>query len=387
MKFVVPREGANAPQTRSFLKLYWFSCLLLLFAAPLTDAMANSGPSVSPVAAMTIKKENGAVTKSPSGIFSDPDGDTLSYSVESSNTSVVTGSVSYKTINFFGAQIQVPDKIVITPVAAGKGKITITGTDPHGRWARVAFSVTVTENKAPTGSLSDMTLTVAGGAQTIDLSSSFSDADGDTLSFTMAHLAQEGLSASLSGSTLTVTPSSVTIAKISVTASDGKASTTASFWATVNNSAPTGSLSDVTLTVGGGAQTIDLSSSFSDADGDSLSYGVTSSNHRHVTASVSGSTLTLTPVAKGGTSKIHVAADDGEIALAVQFTATVNNSRPQGSLSNVTLTVAGGAQTIDLSSSFSDPDGDSLTFSAGSSNTKYVTASVSGFYANSYSGG
>ena len=45
MKFVVPREGANAPQTRAFPKLYWFFCLLVLFAALLTDAMANSGPS------------------------------------------------------------------------------------------------------------------------------------------------------------------------------------------------------------------------------------------------------------------------------------------------------------------------------------------------------
>ena len=103
MKFVVPREGANAPQTRSFPKLYWLFCLLVFFVAPLTDAMANTGPSVRPVAAMTIKKKDGAVKKSVSSIFSDADGDTLSYSVESSNTSVVTGGVSYKTINFFGA--------------------------------------------------------------------------------------------------------------------------------------------------------------------------------------------------------------------------------------------------------------------------------------------
>ncbi len=376
MKFVVPRDGANAPQTRTFPKLYRFFFLLVLFAAPLTDAMANSGPSTSPVSAMTISKSGGTVTKSLTSIFSDPDGDTLSYSVESSDTSVATVGLRFSTVKVGDFTFFVTDKIGITPKGKGKTKITITATDPGGRWAKTAFGVTVT-NSAPTGSLSRVNLTVAGGAQTVDLSSSFSDPDGDTLSFTASSSHTMYATVSVSSSTLTITPVAEGASDISVTANDGTTSTTASFLASIGNSVPTGSVSAVTLTVGGGAQTIDLSSSISDADGDVITFTATSLLTRYVSTSVSGSTLTLTPKAKGS-SGIIVTASDYTASANITFTATVNNSRPQGSLSNVTLTVGGGAQTIDLSSSFSDPDGDSLTFSAGSSNTKYVTASVSG---------
>ena len=211
MKFIAAREGANAPQTLSYLKLYWFFYLLVLVAAPITDSMANSAPTSSDISAVT--------------------------------------------------------------------------------------------------------LTRAGGKQTIDVSSYFSDPDGDeTLTFSSHSNSPEYVTASVSGSTLTLTPVAKGSSLIGVWGNDGEFAAFESFTATVNNSAPTGSLSNVTLTLAGGAQTIDLSSSFSDADGDSISYGVTSSNHSHVTASVSGSTLTLTPVAKGGTSKIHVSADDGNLA-------------------------------------------------------------------------
>ena len=378
MNVVISRKGTNIAPNTFFSGFVLVFSLLVLFAAPLTDAIANKGPSVSPVAAMTIKKKDGAVTKSISSIFSDPDGDTLSFSVVSSNTSVVTGGVSYKTINFFGAQIQVPDKFVITPVAAGKGKITITGTDPHGRWARVAFSVTVTVNNVPAGSISDVSLTVAGGAQTVDLSSSISDADGDTLTFSASSSNTSYVTVSVSGSTLTITP----VVKggnstITVTANDGTASTNVSFTATVNNSRPQGSLSNVTLTLAGGAKTVDLSNSISDADGDKIAFTATSLLTRYVSTSVSSSTLTLTPKAIGSSS-IIVTASDNTGSTSITFTATVNNSRPQGSLSNVTLTAGGSAQTIDLSSKFSDPDGNSLYFTSSSSNWNVAQDSFSG---------
>ena len=378
MKFVPPREGANAPQTQSFLKLYWFVFYAaVFFAAPLAESMANTGPSVRPVQAMSITKSGGAVTKDPSGIFSDADGDTLSYSVQSSKTSVATVSVSYKTRTFFGVQIQVPDKIVITPVAPGKTTITITATDPSGRWARVAFSVTVL-NTAPTGSLSDVTLTLAGGAQTVDLASSFSDADGDTLSFTASSSHTIYATASVSGSTLTITPVARGASDISVTANDGTTTTTVSFLASIGNSRPQGSLSNVTLTAGGGAKTINLSSSFSDPDGDPLTFSAGSSNTKVVTASVSGSTLTLTPVAVGSAT-ISVTADDGRVGwIPPHFTATVVNNAPRGYVPDVTLSKHASTRTINLAHRFTDSDGDTLSFSASSSDTSHVTVSVSG---------
>ena len=380
MKFVVPRDGANAPQTRTFPKLYWFFFLLVLFAAPLTDAMANRGPSTSPVSAMTISKSDGTVTKSLTSIFSDPDGDTLSYSVESSDTSVATAGLRFSTVRVGDITFFVTDKIGITPKGKGKTKITITATDPGGRWAKTAFGVTVT-NSAPTGSLSRVNLTVAGGAQTVDLSSSFSDPDGDTLSFTASSSHTMYATVSVSGSTLTITPVAEGASDISVTANDGTTSTTASFLASIGNSAPTGSLSDVTLTVAGGAQTIDLSSSISDADGEVITFTASSSQTSYVTVSVSGSTLTITPVAEGS-STISVTADDTSGGkTTVTFTATVSapvNNPPRGYVPDVTLSKGSSTRTINLAHRFRDPDGDTLTFTASSSNTSYVTVSVSG---------
>ena len=104
------------------------------------------------------------------------------------------------------------------------------------------------------------------------------------------------------------------------------------------NSAPTSSdISDVTLTVAGGKQTIDLSSYFSDPDGDeTLTFSSHSNDPEYVTSSVSGSTLTLTPVAEGS-SLVGVWGNDGEFAAFESFRATVNNSPPAGSISDVTL--------------------------------------------------
>ncbi len=378
MNVVVPRVGANMPRTQSLLKLYCFFYLMVFFAAPVADSLANTGPSVRPVQAMSITKSGGAVTKDPSSIFSDPDGDTLSYSLESSKTSVATIGLGLKLVFPPGGGPPTRVRVFkITPVAPGKTTITITATDPSGRWARVAFSVTVL-NTAPTGSLSNVTLTVAGGAQTVDLSSSFSDADGDTLSFTASSSHTMYATASVSSSTLTITPVARGASDISVTANDGTTTTTVSFLASIVNSRPQGSLSNVTLTAGGGAKTINLSSSFSDPDGDPLTFSAGSSNTKVVTASVSGSTLTLTPVAVGSAT-ISVTADDGRVGwIPPHFTATVVNNAPRGYVPDVTLSKHASTRTINLAHRFTDSDGDTLRFSASSSDTSHVTVSVSG---------
>ena len=63
-----------------------------------------------------------AATVDVSGYFSDPDGDTLTYTVSSSDTNVATASVSNATVT-------------VTAVAAGSATITVTATDP-GRFNR-----------------------------------------------------------------------------------------------------------------------------------------------------------------------------------------------------------------------------------------------------------
>ncbi len=72
-----------------------------------------------------------------------------------------------------------------------------------------------------------------------------------------------------------------------------------------------------TLTVGEGAQAVDAAPYFDDPDRDPLTYEVASSDAGVVTARVSGSTVTLAPVA-GGAATVTVTARDGEGLSASQ---------------------------------------------------------------------
>ena len=91
------------------------------------------------------------------------------------------------------------------------------------------------------------------------------------------------------------------------------------------NNAPrlTEAMTDRELQVGGDSTTVDLSKHFSDADGHALSYTVSSSDTAAATASVSGHTLTIAPVAAGTTTITVTAQDPGKSKATGTFKATV----------------------------------------------------------------
>ena len=76
-----------------------------------------------------------STTIEASGYFSDPDGDTLTYTASSFDTTKVTVSVSGTTVT-------------LTAVAAGDTAITVTATDPDGLSAKRDGSVTVNQQSA-----------------------------------------------------------------------------------------------------------------------------------------------------------------------------------------------------------------------------------------------
>ena len=106
-----------------------------------------------------------------SSYFSDPDAETLTYSVPTADSAVATLSMSNATLT-------------ITPVAAGSKSVSVSARDPGGLSVTNTFSVSVVENRAPVtlGTISDQTLQVD-GTFTVDTDTYFSDPDGDTLSF------------------------------------------------------------------------------------------------------------------------------------------------------------------------------------------------------------
>ena len=148
------------------------------------------------------------------------------------------------------------------------------------------------------------------------------------------------------------------------------------------NRAPTavGSLGPLTIEVGA-EDTINVASSFSDPDGDALTYAASTSDAAVATASVAGSTMTVTGVEAGTATMTVTARDPGGLSVTQTMGVTVEavNLPPTvvGMINNRAVTV-GDAITEDVAEFFEDPEGDSLTFSATSADTVVATASVDG---------
>ena len=320
--------------------------------------------------------------------FSDPEGDTVRYSGFSGNSRVV----DMKNINDLHTSI--------TLEAIGNGNATIVLQVTDGKVeTELSFIITVgaatQPNQPPVtvGRIPAQTLGVGSGAQTLDVSAYFSDPDGDTLSYQVSSNNTSTATASLSGTTLTVSPGRTAgSAAITVMASDGSGATeTQTFTVTVSPPTPqnrppvtVGRIPAQTLGVGSGAQTLDVSAYFSDPDGDTLRYQVSSSRISVVRASLSANQVILTPVS-AGTATIRVTATDpSQRSVTQAFTATVRpptrQNRPPvtvGRIQNQTVVVGSGAQTLNVAPYFRDDDGDTLSYTASSSDPSVVTARLS----------
>ena len=136
-----------------------------------------------------------------------------------------------------------------------------------------------------------------------------------------------------------------------------------------------GPIPQVSVNVG---EASSVSACFNDANGDVLSYTVTSSNPSVATASIAGAAITVTGVRPGNTTVAITASDPEGLQGQQSFAATVPNRAPQprGAPPNVTVQVDR-TSTIDASQYFSEPDGETLTYSATSSNSNVARASVS----------
>ena len=300
--------------------------------------------------------------------FNDPNEDMLTYSVSSANPSVATASMSGTTVT-------------VSAIAPGNASVTVTASDPGGLQGQQSFQVMV-PNRPPLarGTISSITVHV-GQTESVDASSYFTEPDGEALTYGATSSNPAVATVSVSGSTVRVTAVAKGTTNVTVTATDpGGLAATQTFQTMVPNRQPepVGTISDQTVEVGETA-TVDLSPYFEDPDGDALTYTARSSNSGVARASVSGSTLTITAVAKG-TTNVTVTATDPEGLEATQtFRSTVPNRPPgpTGTIPDQTVHV-GETVTVDLSPYFEDPDGDALRYTARSSNSGVARVSVSG---------
>ncbi|AZH29309.1 S-layer homology domain-containing protein [Paenibacillus sp. M-152] len=324
--------------------------------------------------------------------FTDVDGDTLTYTAESSVTNVATVSVN-------GSQL------TLTPVSAGTTKITVTANDGKGGTINSQFNVTITPviseavNHAPTveTSISNATAGVADGIKTVSLAGVFADEDSDVLTCTATSTNAGVATVVVNGSDLKITPVNAGAATITVTADDGNGGTVdTQFNVTITPMIPEAvnhapivetSISNVTIGVADGIKTVSLAGVFADEDSDALTYTATSTDTGVVIVAVNGSDLKIKPV-NAGTTTITVTANDGKGGTVdTQFNVRITPVIPEAlnhaptvntSISNVTTGAADGIKTVSLAGVFADEDSDALTFTATSTDTGVVTVAVNG---------
>ncbi len=184
----------------------------------LTVTPANIPPQVvSAITDTTLVVGEPGVTYDLDSLFSDTDGDALSFSATPSPNVVLQGN-----------QLQV------NATQTETATITVSASDGRGGIASFGFTLEVSmPNRAPeiTGVLSDQTREVGDSAVNIALDTVFSDPDGDALSYT---LSGANSNVQLAGSTLTITAASEGTTLHTITASDGEYEVSTAFGVTVN---------------------------------------------------------------------------------------------------------------------------------------------------------
>ena len=337
----------------------------------LTVTSANKAPTtVGTIPNQTLTLGEAAVTIDVSSYFSDADGDTLTYTATSDDTTKVTVSVS-------GADV------TLTPIATGTVTVKVQAADPEGASAKQDITVDVqTPPAAPvvTGTIPNFDLLLGASNITIVASLYFSDANGDVLTYTATSSDTAVATISLSDPLVTVNHVGVGTATITVTATDpGGLSATQTFTVTVtSNSAPTpvGTVPTQTAPVGGSAITVNMDNYFNDADEQPLIYTATSSNTAVATVSMSSANVSITGKTLG-TATVTVTAND-TFATATQ-SITVNVKNPPtavGTIPDIAGAVNQAGRDITLSGYFSEPTGQTLTYSASSSDTYIVSVYI-----------
>ncbi len=341
----------------------------------------NSAPTVvNPLPDLNLDEGFTTYQINISGVFSDPDGDALTYSVQSSNTAVVSVSLSGTTLNIYEAGV-------------GNANITLTADDGNGESVDDVFlvSVNAATNNAPTvvNPISDLELDEGFGSYDIDITNVFNDVDGDALTFSVQSDNTAVIVPTISGNTLTLTENGVGSASITLTASDGNGGAANDIFLVdviaAANSLPyvANPLPDLELDEGFNTYEIDIADVFNDADGDVLSYTVQSDNTTVISPTISGTTLILTEIGVGS-AHITLTANDGnggsvdDIFLVSVNAATNNVPVVVNALIDIQLDEGFGYYNVDFSNVFNDPDGDALSYSVESNNPSVLLATISG---------
>ena len=163
----------------------------------------------NPIEDQLVNEGFGSANLDISSVFADAKGDPLTYTVESSDGTVASGTESGGTL---------------TVTEAGTGTTTITITAEDGKGSSDSFDFDFRVNAVPTvaAAIADQSYNEGFGTQTVSLANVFADADaGDELTYSVSFSADGVVSGAEADGELTLTEQGVGTVNVTVTASDG----------------------------------------------------------------------------------------------------------------------------------------------------------------------
>ncbi len=325
---------------------------------------------------------------------SDPDGDSLTYSVTTCPANI-TCSVS-------------GTSLTLTPAANYNGatnSVTVEVNDGTGRTDSTSFNLAVNAvNDAPVITAVDQS-TNEDTAKVVDVSGWGSDIDSGSLTYSVTSC-PANVTCAVAGTNLTLTPAANfngATNTVTVQVSDGSLTASDSFnlnIAAVNDAPTLAGVPDKTLGLAE-TKTINLASYAADVDGDSLTFSMTTTCSANLTCTLSGSSLDITANSGAGTTEsITVQVSDGSLSandsfdVTIQAAATVtlqathsgvarsNGDTVNIGLSKAAFTMSGGTAPYSFALTYNSQDKASLLTSTTTSTE--VALPSSGAFAGDY---
>ncbi|QEI11270.1 DUF4347 domain-containing protein [Cellvibrio japonicus] len=341
--------------------------------------ITNSAPVNSTPPSISGTATVGNALSTTNGTWTDADGDSLTYTYQwyradnsgGTNLTLIAGATS-------------ASYTLTTSDAHKYLRVEVTANDGNGGTQAANSAYTQVTNSAPVNSVAPSisgTATVGNALSTTD--GSWTDADGDSRTYTYQWYRADDnggtnltLIAGATTASYTLTTSDAhKYLRVEVTANDGNGGTQAanSAYTQVTNSAPVNSVAPSisgTATVGNALSTTD--GSWTDADGDSLTYTYqwyraddNGGTNLTLIAGATSASYTLTTSDAHKYLRVEVTANDGNGGTQAANSAytQVTNSAPVNSVApsiSGTATVGNALSTTD--GSWTDADGDSLTY-------------------------
>ncbi|MDJ1170090.1 putative Ig domain-containing protein [Roseofilum sp. BLCC_M154] len=334
------------------------------YSLGITEVITNAAPVVQTQIADQTVDEDHQFTLDIAANFSDADGDELTYSATLAN-----GAALPSWLNFNGSQF--------SGTATGVGALEIKVTaDDSQQTVEDTFKLTVNQNvNDPVVLIQPIPdQTVAQGSEfSLDVSSFFSDPDGDPITYYSFAGWNRPEWLNLNGSTFSATPTQAAVGthSIEVTAVDPDwKGVTGAFLLTVNNinDAPIviKEIPDQTIRQGYFDSDLgDLNSYFSDPEGEQLTYSAEVLPDGWAFDENSWIISGIASNDQVGEQEVTIAASDGKLTTRQTFKVTVTNVNDAPVLIQPIpdQTVAQGSEfSLDVSSFFSDPEGDPITY-------------------------